>query len=104
MASYVRVGNKVMKIEIREVDGSEESNRWVEAARNEAKQRYGDWLQETPTRGGRRIAPYTTRRRVECWACGGEHKLRFCPSIELTTNSNANAPGRNMVTAANSME
>ncbi|CAK9291467.1 unnamed protein product [Gordionus sp. m RMFG-2023] len=90
-----------MKIEIREVDGSEESNRWVEAARNEAKQRYGDWLQETPTRGVHRIAPYNTRRRVECWACEGGHKLRYCPSVELTANNNTNLPMRNMVESAN---
>ncbi|XP_065321362.1 uncharacterized protein LOC135928826 [Gordionus sp. m RMFG-2023] len=59
MASYVRVRNKIIKMEIREADGSAESNRWIEAARVEAQQRYGELLQETPRRQRiERVEPY----------------------------------------------
>ncbi|CAK9302867.1 unnamed protein product [Gordionus sp. m RMFG-2023] len=70
MASYVRVDNFIMKIEIRMVDGSAESRRWVDAAREEAQIRYRDMMVDRPagwSYNRRRERDWGFRRRMSCW-------------------------------------
>ncbi|XP_065321947.1 uncharacterized protein LOC135929338 [Gordionus sp. m RMFG-2023] len=88
MASYFRIGNKILKIEIREIDGTVESRRWLDAAREEAQNRYGEMLQELTRVTERRWVPEgSKKRKTDCWSCGGNHLMRVCPSLYVANDS-----------------
>ncbi|CAK9293191.1 unnamed protein product [Gordionus sp. m RMFG-2023] len=95
MTSTVRVGNYLIRFQIRMIDGSVESDNWLEDARLEASRLYGQMLniarpitrstrdrQSRRSRSPRRNYGSFSRGSREppiCYRCGGGHIVRFCP-------------------------